>query len=101
MRRPKAPVPKDWLVYMVRCSNGALYTGITNDLPKRVKAHNTGKGAMYTKFFAPVRVVFREPQADRSASLRREYAIKQLTRKGKMALIKGYNRSRKAGRRAL
>ena len=79
--------PVRWLVYLLRCRDGSLYTGITNDLPKRLKAHATGKASPYTRSRLPVRLVYQEPQAGRSSALKREAAIKRLTRPAKLRLI--------------
>lgn len=76
-----------WTVYMLRCKDGSLYTGITDDLPRRLQAHNTGKGAKYTKGRGPVTVVYMEEHPDKSAALKREYAIKQLRKSEKEAMI--------------
>jgi len=79
---------KDWYVYMVRCSDGSLYTGIAKDVEKRVAEHNSEKtGAKYTKSRRPVRLVYREAVASRSEASRRELAIKRLNKKQKEALI--------------
>lgn len=78
---------KQWVVYIMECKDGTLYTGITDDLPRRLKAHNEGKGAKYTRGRGPVTLRYREECADHSAALRREYAIKRLTRQEKLALI--------------
>ena len=75
-------------VYMVRCQGGALYTGWTSDLPRRLAAHQSGRGAKYTRGRVPVALVYREACPDKSAALRREYAVKQLTREEKELLIK-------------
>ena len=75
-------------VYMVRCADDTLYTGITDNLERRIKTHNSGKGAKYTRSHGPVEVVYREACADRSAALRREAAIKRLTRSEKLALCR-------------
>ena len=75
-------------VYIVRCADGTLYTGYTKDVAARVDVHNTGKGAKYTRSRRPVKLVYQEPAADRSAALRREHAIKRLTRAEKEALTK-------------
>lgn len=72
---------------MLRCGDGSLYTGCTNDLPRRLEAHSGGRGAKYTRSRLPVTLVYREEAADRSAALRREAAIKRLTRLEKLALI--------------
>ena len=76
-----------WHVYIIECSDGSLYTGITNDLDKRITAHNDGWGAKYTKSRRPVRLRYSEPAADRKNASRREYAIKSFSRVKKMQLI--------------
>lgn len=76
--------------YIVECRDKTLYTGWTTDLEKRIKAHNEGKGAKYTKSRAPVKLVYYEQYETKQEALKREYAIKQLTRKEKLALIKAY-----------
>ena len=76
-----------WHVYIIECSDGSLYTGITNDLDKRITAHNDGWGAKYTKSRRPVRLRYSEPAADRKNASQREYAIKSLSRVKKMQLI--------------
>ena len=79
---------KSWIVYIVRCENGSLYTGITNNLASRIADHNAGKGAKYTAAFGPVAVVWKKRKKDRSAASILEAAIKKLSRKEKDALIK-------------
>lgn len=74
-------------VYILRCADGTLYTGCTNDLSRRLAAHNAGKGAKYTRSRRPVELVYREEVPDKSAALRREAAIKGLRRIEKLALI--------------
>lgn len=81
-------MPMSWCVYMLRCRDGTLYTGSTNDLTRRLAAHNAGTGAKYTRSRLPVTLAYTEPCADRSTALRREYALKQLTRAEKEALIR-------------
>ena len=76
-----------WHVYIIECSDGSLYTGITNDLDKRITAHNDGRGAKYTKSRRPVRLRYSEPAADRKNASQREYAIKSLRKAEKMRLI--------------
>lgn len=76
-----------WTVYILRCGDGSLYTGCTNDLPRRLEAHRSGKGAKYTRSRPPVELVYREEALDRSAALRREAAIKRLDRREKLALV--------------
>ena len=75
-------------VYLFRCSDDSLYTGWTNNLEKRIKAHSNGKGAKYTKARLPVELVYFEEFEDKIEAMRREYAIKKLTRKEKLLLIK-------------
>ncbi|MDR0884490.1 MAG: GIY-YIG nuclease family protein [Oscillospiraceae bacterium] len=74
-------------VYILRCRDGTLYTGWTNDLDRRLAAHNAGTGAKYTRSRAPVTLVYAEHMPDRSAALSRERQIKGLTRNEKLALI--------------
>lgn len=76
-----------WWVYMVRCSDGSLYTGMAKDVARRAEEHNSGKGAKYTRSRLPVELVYQETLPDRSAALRREAAIKKLTRGQKLALL--------------
>ena len=76
-----------WHVYIIECNDGSLYTGITNDLNKRIIAHNAGCAAKYTKSRRPVRLRYIEPALDRSQASRREYAIKSLTKTAKQDLI--------------
>ena len=76
-----------WHVYIIECSDGSLYTGITNDLDRRITAHNDGRGAKYTKSRRPVRLRYSEPAADRKNASQREYAIKSLRKAEKMRLI--------------
>jgi len=75
--------------YMLKCSDGTLYTGWTNDLEKRVEAHNSGKGAKYTKARRPVELAYYEEFETKELAMKREYAIKQLGRKEKQKLIAG------------
>ena len=76
-----------WWVYILECRDGTLYTGCTDDVPRRLAAHNAGNGAKYTRGRTPVLLRYCEEQPDRSAALRWEAAIKRLTRKEKQALI--------------
>ena len=76
-----------WWVYILRCGDGTLYTGCTNDLPRRLQAHQSGRGAKYTRSRLPVELVYQEAVPDRSAALRREAAIKRMDRRAKQALI--------------
>ena len=79
--------PLRWLVYILRCSDGSLYTGITNDLTKRLRAHAAGMASKYTRSRLPVAVAYSEPQKSKSAALKREAAIKGLTRGKKLQLV--------------
>lgn len=74
-------------VYIVECADGTLYTGWTTDVDRRVQAHNEGKGAKYTRARLPVRLVYCETCADKTTALRREHAIKHMSRAQKLALI--------------
>ena len=74
--------------YILKCSDETLYTGWTNDLEKRINAHNAGKGAKYTKNRRPVELAYYEEFATKEEAMSREYAIKQLTRRKKEELIK-------------
>lgn len=76
-----------WYVYILRCGDGTLYTGITDDVERRLAVHRTGKGAKYTRGRGPLELAYTEQVPDRSAALRREAAVKKLSRKGKEALI--------------
>ena len=75
-------------VYILRCNDDSLYTGWTNNLEKRIKAHSNGKGSKYTKARLPVELVYFEEYENKIEAMRREYAIKQLKRKEKLMLIK-------------
>ncbi|MGH7498453.1 MAG: TIGR02453 family protein [Gemmatimonadales bacterium] len=77
-----------WFVYIARCGDGSLYTGITTDLERREAVHNAGRGAAYTRSRRPVRLVYREGATDRGAALRREAAIKRLGRRAKEAMVR-------------
>ena len=76
-----------WFVYIVECSDGTLYTGIAVDVAARVREHNAGTGAKYTKSRRPVNVVYQEKAKNRSAASKREYEIKHLTRRQKFTII--------------
>ena len=74
--------------YILKCKDGSLYTGWTNDLAQRVAAHNTGKGAKYTKARRPVELVYFEEFETKEQAMKREYAIKQMARKDKLELVR-------------
>ena len=77
-----------WFVYMLRCGDGSLYTGITDDVLRRLEVHRSGKGAKYTRGRGPLELVYQEEVPDKSAALKREYAIKQLRREEKEQLLR-------------
>lgn len=76
-----------WYVYIIECSDGSLYTGITNDLDRRIGTHNSGKGAKYTKSRTPVVLKIFWTCPSKSEACKKEIAIKKLSRKHKLALI--------------
>ena len=76
-----------WYVYIIECKDNSLYTGITNNLSKRLEVHNSGKGAKYTKTRLPVKLVYKEIYRTKEESLRRESEIKKLKRREKLALF--------------
>lgn len=78
--------------YIVRCSDNTLYTGWTTNLEKRILAHNSGKGAKYTKTRRPVTLVYHEMFASKSEAMKREYEIKQLTKTQKLELIETHSK---------
>jgi predicted GIY-YIG superfamily endonuclease len=85
-KRKKKPVT--WLLYLLKCRDNTMYTGITNDLPRRITQHNNGTASRYTRSRLPVKLIFSEPCLNRSQALKKEYAIKQLSRKEKKAYIR-------------
>ena len=76
-----------WYLYILRCGDGTLYTGITNDIEKRLETHRSGNGAKYTRGRSPLELVYRECCGSHSDALKREAAVKKLTRQQKEALI--------------
>ena len=78
---------KVWTVYILECGDGTLYTGITDDLERRLKAHSQGKGAKYTRGRGPLILRYREELPDKGTALKRESAIKRMKRSEKMLLI--------------
>ena len=85
---PRRPTSR-WMVYLLRCRDGSLYTGITNDLARRLKTHAAGKASRYTRSRLPVRLAYSEPQRSKSTALKREAAIKKLARRQKDELLAG------------
>ena len=82
-----AVAAEPWVLYLVECAGARLYAGITNDLPARFAAHCAGRGARFTKAFAPLRVVAASALPSRSEALKAEYALKQQPRTGKLAFL--------------
>ena len=76
-----------WFVYILRCTDGSLYTGITNDLNRRLEQHNAGTASRYTRGRMPVTLEYQEEQPNQSLALKREIAVKALSRKAKEALV--------------
>ena len=88
-RRPRLKLPGDrWFVYLLRCADCTLYTGIAMDVSRRCQQHNAGTASRYTRSRLPVVVVYREAHANRSLALRREAALKALSRQQKLSLIR-------------
>jgi len=88
-----------WFVYILRCADGTLYTGITNDVNRRCERHNAGTGSRYTRSRLPVRMEYQETQATRGLALKRELAIKAMSRLEKESLIRSVVSARKPFRR--
>lgn len=84
-----------WYLYILRCGDGSLYTGITTDVERRFDAHREGKGAKYTRGRGPLALVYREECGTHSAALKRELAVKRLTREQKLQLIDGFSAQEK------
>ena len=84
---------KGWVLYMLRCRDGSLYTGITNNLEKRLEAHRSGKGAKYTRGRGPLELVYTENCEDHGAALKRELEIKSLTKAEKEKLAGIFNKN--------
>jgi len=80
-------LPQSWFVYILRCADGTLYTGISPDVKAREKTHNLGKASKYTRVRLPVEVVYIEEQEDRSSASKREAQIKKLSREKKEAMV--------------
>lgn len=78
---------KKWSVYILRCADGTLYTGVTTDVARRFRAHQSGKGAKYTRGRGPLELVYREECLSKGSALKWELAIKALSREEKLKLI--------------
>jgi putative endonuclease len=82
------PISKPWYVYIILCNDNTYYTGITTDIPRRIKEHNSGKkGAKYTRARRPVKLAYSEPHPSRSTACKREHAIKKFSLMAKHQLI--------------
>ncbi|MEJ2405562.1 MAG: GIY-YIG nuclease family protein [Candidatus Thiodiazotropha sp.] len=88
---------RQWCLYIVRCADGSFYTGITNDLERRVLEHNSGVGAKYTRGRRPVMLAYSEIHDDRSEACKREYAVKRMSRQQKHRLIQAACMSGRSG----
>ena len=87
-RKTEAPMAAaEWVVYILECKDGTFYTGITNDLERRFKSHQNGKGARFTRVRRPLRLVYREAVTSRARALVREYEIKRMSRRRKEKLV--------------
>ncbi|PIU41187.1 MAG: endonuclease [Candidatus Omnitrophica bacterium CG07_land_8_20_14_0_80_42_15] len=78
-----------WYVYIIKCADTTLYTGVTKDVSRRIKEHNSKKGGSYTRTRTPIRLLYQEPQPHYSSALKREAQIKRWTKSKKVALING------------
>lgn len=88
-RRPNTkPSVDKWFVYVVKCVDGSLYTGITKDVARRCQQHNAGTASKYTRSRRPVKLVYQESHSSQSSALKREVAIKAMNRRGKLTMIR-------------
>ena len=87
-----------WYLYILRCADNTLYTGITTDVEKRLEAHRSGKGAKYTRGRAPLELVYRETCGSHSEALKRELSVKALAREEKQKLIEAGQKPEKPGK---
>jgi putative endonuclease len=81
----------NWFVYIIKCGDNSLYTGITTNIPRRLEQHKSGKGAKYTKGRGELQLVYSERQLDKSSALKREIAIKSMKKPLKLELINNLN----------
>ena len=86
-KRDEMRMESTWYLYILRCGDGTLYTGITNDVEKRLEVHRSGKGAKYTRGRQPLELVYSEACGSHSDALKREIAVKKLSRQEKEALL--------------
>jgi putative endonuclease len=85
----------EYYVYILKCADGSLYTGWTTQLERRIHAHNSGKASKYTRSRLPVELVYYEAVESKSEALKREYAIKRLSRDGKLGMIRTWSDTEK------
>jgi predicted GIY-YIG superfamily endonuclease len=88
LKKGRRPTADPWFVYLLRCADGTLYTGVAKDVSRRCQQHNDGTASRYTRSRLPVVVVYQEAHATRSSALKREAAIKALSRREKLSLIR-------------
>ncbi|MBN1440035.1 MAG: GIY-YIG nuclease family protein [Anaerolineales bacterium] len=100
MKKPSSPTKGIPCCYVLRCADGSFYTGWTNDLPRRIRQHETGHGGRYTRSRRPVKLMYFERQEDKRAARRREAEIKKLPRAKKAELASGKKKPRKLGKKA-
>jgi putative endonuclease len=101
-RAPATSAAPVWSLYILRCGDGSFYTGVTNDLERRLRAHQEGKASRFTRTRRPVEMVYREECGTRSQALTRECAVKSLSRQAKEDLVAGRpSRSRPTGGKGL
>jgi putative endonuclease len=79
-----------WHVYIIKCKSNKLYTGITNNIERRLAKHNSGKGGRFTRSWKPVKLIYSKKVRNRSSALKKEAAIKKLNRNEKLDLVKKY-----------
>jgi predicted GIY-YIG superfamily endonuclease len=89
----KKPSDDPWIIYILRCADGSLYTGITKDVKRRCQQHNDGTASRYTRSRRPTKLVWQEIQPSRSSALKREAAIKAMIRQHKLAMIRSKNKA--------
>jgi predicted GIY-YIG superfamily endonuclease len=87
-KKGRKPPGETWFVYLLRCADGSLYTGITKDVKRRCQQHDDGTASRYTRSRRPTKLVYREAHPNRSSALKREAAIKAMTRQEKVAMIR-------------
>lgn len=87
-KKGRKPKVDPWFVYILRCVDGSLYAGISKDVKRRCQQHNAGTASRYTRSRLPVKLVLQEVHPSQSAALKREAAIKAMTRKEKLAMIR-------------